>query len=133
MDIVSEDLIELIKNEKQVQNDEEKRQLYITYAGLFTSDLSENLYLTSIELDEKYGTKNANSWLRFLKLISVRSFIDGFVLEKQKQVANKATVEGTINTGQAIKLREQIDKKDIVDDNSNIVVMFLPQKDYLDI
>jgi hypothetical protein len=133
MDIVSEDLIELIKNEKQVQNDEEKRQLYITYAGLFTSDLSENLYLTSIELDEKYGTKNANSWLRFLKLISVRSFIDGFVLEKQKQVANKATVEGTINTGQAIKLREQIDKKDIGDDNSNIVVMFLPQKDYLDI
>jgi hypothetical protein len=133
MDIVSEDLIELIKNEKQVQNDEEKRQLYITYAGLFTSDLSENLYLTSIELDEKYGTKNANSWLRFLKLISVRSFIDGFVLEKQKQVANKATVEGTINTGQAIKLREQIDKKDVGDDNSNIVVMFLPQKDYLDI
>jgi hypothetical protein len=133
MDIISEDLIELIKNEKQVQNDEEKRQLYITYAGLFTSDLSENLYLTSIELDEKYGTKNANSWLRFLKLISVRSFIDGFVLEKQKQVANKATVEGTINTGQAIKLREQIDKKDIGDDNSNIVVMFLPQKDYLDI
>jgi hypothetical protein len=133
MDIVSEDLIELIKNEKQVQNDEEKRQLYITYAGLFTSDLSENLYLTSIELDEKYGTKNANSWLRFLKLISVRLFIDGFVLEKQKQVANKATVEGTINTGQAIKLREQIDKKDIGDDNSNIVVMFLPQKDYLDI
>jgi hypothetical protein len=126
------ELINLIMADKQLKDDPDRRQLYITYAGLFSSELVENIDLTSLELDDKYKTGNPSSWQKFLKHNVVKRFIDGFVDERSERNANKA-IGVDVKTSDALKIKEQLEKKNNADDNSNIVVMFLPQKEYFDV
>lgn len=126
------ELINLIMADKQLKDDPDRRQLYITYAGLFSSELVENIDLTSLELDDKYKTSNPSSWQKFLKFNIVKKFIDGFVDERSERNANKA-IGVDAKTSDALKIKEQLEKKNNADDNSNIVVMFLPQKEYFDV
>lgn len=125
-------LIDLLLEDVQLKKDIEKRQLYVTYAGLYASELSENLDLTSLDLDEKYKTNNPHSWQKFLRFPVIKKFVDGFIDERSERLANKSIGEN-IKTSDALKIKEQIDNKNKGDDNANITVMFLPQKDYFEL
>jgi hypothetical protein len=127
------ELSKLLLADKQLKEDPEKRQLYLTYAGLFMSNFSSNLDATSLELDEQYQTRNPSSWQKFLKYPVVKRFIDGFIDERSERTANKVIGTSEMKTRDALKVKEQAEIKQKGEDNSNIVVMFLPQKEYIDL
>ena len=127
------ELNKLLLSDKQLKEEPEKRQLYLTYAGLFMSDLNNNLDATSLELDDRYTTRNPSSWQKFLKYPVVKKFIDGFIDERSERTANKTIGTSEMKTRDALKVKEQADLRQKGEDNSNIIVMFLPQKEYIDL
>jgi hypothetical protein len=104
--------------------------LFKSYAVMFSEDLINNLDLTSIELDEKYQTDNPVSWRKFLNHNSVKKFIDGFLNERAEKMAMKQIGEGSSKTSESLKIMERVDSRQDKEDNSNMVVVFLPQKRY---
>ena len=126
------ELSKLLLADKQLKENTDLRQLYLTYSGLFVSNLNENLDKTSLELDEEYQTRNPSSWQKFLRYPVVKKFIDGFIDERSERSANKA-IGTDMKARDAIKVKEQVEQKQKGDDNSNILVMFLPQKEYIDL
>lgn len=124
------ELEQLILEDGSLKEDSAKRMLFKSYAVMFSEDLINNLDLTSIELDEKYQTDNPVSWRKFLNHNSVKKFIDGFLNERAEKMAMKQIGEGSSKTSESLKIMERVDSKQDKEDNSNMVVVFLPQKRY---
>lgn len=121
-------LKEIIANDKSLSYDDKK--LYVDYATAFDKDLDVNLELTSIELNEKYGSDDIVNWRKFLKLPGVRNYINDFLDEIAEKQARKTLKNDLEHTRDALKVKESIEASYKGVDNSNIVVWFMPQKDY---
>lgn len=126
------ELVRLIKEDNNLKSDRDKRMLYITLAGFFEDDFAANLDLTSIDLDEKYGTGSISSWQKFLNYPCVKKYIKGFLDERAEKAAAKQLSNTDIKTTDAIRVAKMMEEKKSGDDNSRLVVVFLPQKDYLE-
>ena len=124
------DLVDIIKNDGSLREDPERKMLYLSYAGNFIDDLSVNLDLTSIELNEKYLTENAVSWRNFLRHPSVEDYINGFKDERLEKEAMKTLSGEGAKPADALKVKDMLNKTRKKTDNSNIVVVFMPQKEY---
>ncbi len=122
-------LYEVVANDGSLADDAEKTMLFKSYATLFEQDFLENLYLTSLELDEKYATANPTSWRQFLRHTSIKNHLESYKTEIQENLADKA-LNLVEKPRDALKMKEAIDKKKDENTNKNIVVFFLPQKDY---
>ena len=103
---------------------------FLAMATLFEEDFLKNITRDSIELSEKYLDIKPEEWLTFLTYPPIKKFIDGFLNEKAEKQAMKALGEGQMKASDALKIKADIDSKKERVDNSNIVVWFLPQKDY---
>jgi hypothetical protein len=103
---------------------------FLAMATLFEEDFLKNITRDSIELSEKYLDIKPEEWLTFLTYPPIKKFIDGFLNEKAEKQAMKALGEGQMKASDALKIKADIDSKKERLDNSNIVVWFLPQKDY---
>jgi hypothetical protein len=114
-------------NEKE--NSDVKMQ-FLAMATLFEREFLKNITKDSIELSEKYPELKPEEWLSFLTYPPIKKFIDGFLTEKAEKQALKALGEGQMKPGDALKIKADIDSKKERVDNSNIVVWFLPQKNY---
>jgi hypothetical protein len=123
-------LSEILKNDPALKEDQEKRILYTSYASLFDSDLIENLHFTSIELNDKYNTSNPSSWREFLRHPIVKRYIDGFLNERTEKTADVSLGAVGFKPKDALKIKETMSAKNKGEDNSNILVVFLPQKDF---
>ena len=124
-------LEETILNDGSLVKDHAKKLLFKSYAVLYSEDLVTNLDMTSVELDEKYMTSDPVSWRKFLNHTSVKKFIDSFLNERAEKVAMKQLGNEKLHTRDALKVKEMVDNQNKGDDNSSIVVVFLPQKEYL--
>lgn len=124
------ELESLIINDGSLKDDKEKRLLYKSFAVMFAEDMINNLDLTSIELDDKYKTENPVNWRKFLNHPSIKKFIDGFLNERAEKAAMRQIGEGSTRAVEALKIKEMVDSKQDKEDNSNVVVVFLPQKRY---
>ena len=88
------------------------------------------MQLTSLELDEKLHTNQPSLWQRFLNHTSVKNFIDNYLYEDMDKRTMTALGSGSFKeANKALKVKEVIDKKKRKDDNTNIIVMLLPQKE----
>jgi hypothetical protein len=123
-------LAEILKKDQLLNENSEKKILFAGYATLFDSELEENLHLTSIELNAKYNTANPSSWRLFLRHPLVKNYIDGFLSEKAEKTADMALGAADFKPKDAMAVKEQMSLKNKGEDNSNILVVFLPQKDY---
>ena len=125
-------LEDIIVNDNSLKKDgeREKRIEFISLAKLFDEDLASNIELTSIELDDKYESDNLSGWQRFLQHSPVKKYINGFMDEKAYKLAGKTLRESVDKASDALKIKQAIEAKDKGEDNSNIVVWFMPQKDY---
>lgn len=124
------ELEQIIVEDGSLKDDKDKKMLFKSLAVMFSGDLVENLDLTSIELDEKYGTSNPVGWRKFLNHSSVKRFVDSFLNERAEKAAMKQIGGGSSKASEALKIKEMVDSKTYKEDNSNIVVVFLPQKRY---
>lgn len=123
-------LVDIIDGDGSFKDDNDTKSLFRSYAVLYEQDLEDNLGLTSIELDENYSTDNPLSWRNFLNHSSVKKFIDGFLQEKAEKLAMNMLGKTTIKTKEALDVIKMIDSKKTGTDNSNILVVFMPQKVY---
>lgn len=123
-------LSEILRRDEQLMEDSERRKLFFGYATLFDSDLEDNLHLTSIELNSKYNTNNPSLWRIFLRHPLVKAYIDGFLSERAEKTADMALGVAEFKPKEALAVKEQMSLKNKGEDNSNILVVFLPQKDY---
>ncbi len=120
-------LAEILRNDNTL--DDDRKAEFLSFAGFFDSDLLENLYKTSIDLNVKYKTDSPSSWMRFLKHPSVKKYIEGFRLEQQQSTAGGvlAMIEKPTD---AIRMQKALNDMVEEEDNHNYVVFFMPQKDY---
>jgi hypothetical protein len=125
------ELEKIILEDGSLKEDQEKRMHFKSLAVIYSQDLVANLDLTSIDLDEKYNTNDPVSWRKFLNHSSVKKFVDGFLNERAEKAAMKNISEGTnTKASDSLKIKQMVDNKMDKEDNSKIVVFFLPQKKY---
>lgn len=126
-------LADVIRNDKSLKDNSNLPQ-FISLANLFELDgqFTPNLYLTSVELEEKYADSGTTrvGWNNFLKHNSVKKYLDSFREENLETKANKQLESSDLTAKDALAIKKEMDSKRKADDNSNIVVIFLPQKDY---
>ena len=125
-------LSDLLNNDEKLRENNELFMKYKSYAFIFEQDLSENIYRTSIELADEYPqVASPVAWQKFLNYPIVKKFRNLFLDEEQLKTANEQLKTGKASSS-SLKVKENIISKNNEDDNSNIVVMFLPQKNYID-
>jgi hypothetical protein len=122
----------IINNDAELneRDNVDMKMKFLAMSTLFEMEFLKNITKDSIELSEKYPEIKPEEWLTFLTYPPIKKFIDGFLNEKAEKQALKALGEGQMKAGDALKIKADIDSKKERVDNSNIVVWFLPQKDY---
>lgn len=121
----------ILSEDKQLGEDASRLQLFLSLASFFDSDLKNNLKKTSFELDDKYMTYDTHSWLEFKNYPSVRKYITSYLDEEQLAQARKTlSDEGLSKAKDAIDMQAIIEGKQKSDVNTNIIVFFMPQKEY---
>jgi hypothetical protein len=108
----------------------EKKMQFLAMASLYEQDFLKNITLDSLELSTKYPEITPAEWLDFLVFPPIKKYLDGFLNERAEKQAMKALGEGNLKASDALKIKADIDNKKERVDNSNIVIFFLPQKDY---
>lgn len=124
------ELPKLIQSDKVLKEREnaEKKALFLTLANIFEADFSNNLVLDSLSLNSKYPEVTPIQWRKFLQYPVIKKYLDGFMEERiEKQALNQLS---EVSAKDAVRVKESMDKNRQVEDNSRIVVMLLPQKDY---
>ncbi|MCK9325780.1 MAG: hypothetical protein M0P69_09810 [Bacteroidales bacterium] len=102
----------------------------MSYATLYDGELMENLRLTSVELDNKYMTMDPASWMEFLRHPIVKRYVDAYLEETAEKKAALVLSEDAGKPRDALSIQKSIQERRKGDDNSNIIVFFMPQKKY---
>lgn len=125
------ELAKILAKDKQLGEDKPRLQLFLTLANFFDMNLKDNLTLNSFELDDKYFTSNVNAWAEFKQYPPVRKYITKFLEEQQYSEAMKTIItEGIAKTKDALNVQSIIEGKQKADENMNIIVFLMPQKNY---
>lgn len=119
----------LISTDDSLRKTPDKYMLFKNLASIYEKELKDNLDKTSFDLFEKYTNlvDTPAAWADFLQYKPVKDFIQRFFNEKAEQVANKQLANEDMKASDAIKVKQHIEANKIKVDNSNIVVMLLPQ------
>lgn len=125
---------------RMLQEQKEKKGLsaqeYMLFKQLnldcFQEDLKNNIYLTSIDLAEKYSDDDnltsVDDWKDFLGYAPIKRFISDMRDEITSAKAHKALSTGDMKSSDALKAQKMLDDKRAGGENSNIVVVFMPPK-----
>jgi hypothetical protein len=122
----------MLKKDKNLEMDKDMQALFFSYAIMYDEELLDNLKLTSLELDAKYQTANPSSWLKFLKYPIVKRYIDNYLYEDAEKKAQLVLSQDAGKPRDAIQIQKNIEERNKKNDNSNIVVIFMPQKSYVE-
>lgn len=122
-------LKKLLDNDSALKEDKEKYMLFKSMATLYEGDLKNNLNADSFDLQQKYDELEIgpSEWVDFLSYPTVAQFVQKFQNEQMRTAASNKLKE-IDKTSDALKLKEYVDKQEVKEDNSNIIVMFLPQR-----
>lgn len=124
---VNNGLVQLIKDDDNLKNDEEKRMSYISLAEIFMTDFAKHINMTSIEMDaeQPFGI---DTWKDFLNYPVVRKYIKSFKDEQISNIADQGMMQGNKN---AIDIKKAMESKGPAVNNSNIIIIRLPEKEDL--
>lgn len=126
------DLGRILYKDKQLNEDKPRLQLFLSLAKMFDSDLKNNLKRTSFDLDEIYATSNHRSWLEFKNYPPVHKYIAQYLDEEQLSLARNALDKSSITkVKDAVDIQNQIEGKQAKEQNTNVIVFFMPQKEYV--
>lgn len=119
------ELIKNIKNDEKLRENPDKRMGFLSMASMFLDDFSDNLYKTSIEMNEKIPYFTIDAWREFLNYPVIRKYIKQFKDEKVSVVAEQGLAEGDKS---AVSIKRAIAADGPQINNSNIVLIRLPEK-----
>ena len=123
-------LLEQIKNDENLKKKEnrDQRMSYISLATLFMEKFDENINKTSIEMNNTVPV-GVDTWRDFLNYPVVRKYIQSFRDEKIMNIADKGLMDGNKN---AVSIKKSMEDRGPVINNSNIILIRLPEKQDLD-
>jgi hypothetical protein len=119
------ELIKNLKNDEKLREDPDKRMGFLSMAGMFLDGFADNIYKTSIEMNEKIPYFTIDAWRDFLNYPIVRKYIKAFKDEKINMMADQGLAEGDKN---AVSIKKAIQEGGPSVNNSNIVLIRLPEK-----
>ena len=119
-------LLELIKNDENLKKKEnrEQKMSYISLATLFMEKFDENINKTSIEMNNTIPV-GIDTWKDFLNYPVVRKYIQSFKDEKIMTIADTGLMEGNKN---AVNIKKAMEDRGPVVNNSNIILIRIPEK-----
>ena len=122
MSLRNRKLVDIVKRDKSLT--EEDRMEFMSLAEMFIEDFSENMYKTSIQLNDEHPF-GMDVWQRFIMHPSVRKYIDGFKHEEITQRVDAALSKGDKN---AIQIKKELERMGGTSDFHNFVIFRLPEK-----
>lgn len=123
-------LMKKLKEDKNLAKNKNKKMNFISLATMFLDDFRNNLELTSLDLDDKYTTGDPDGWRSFLSYPPVKSYINDFTREVIDKQASNVLQQSPANQRDAVATKKLLAESEEQTDNSHIVVVFMPQKDY---
>lgn len=126
------ELIKKLKNDEKLRQDPDFRFGMLAMASLFLEDFANNIYKTSIEMHSlpgAYSFYSIDAWKDFLNYPIVRKYIKEFRDEKISMVADQSLAEGDRS---AVSIKKAIQEGGPAINNSNIVLIRLPEKKEFD-
>lgn len=121
----------ILSEDRNLKDDPSKLRTMLALARLFDSDLKANLNLHAFDLDDKYDTFSPQDWLEFKNYGAVVRYINNYIMDMQAiEAQKKITSDGIRNTRDAITLQDSVEEKRKKDQNTNVIIFFMPQKDY---
>ena len=119
-------LLDLIKKDETLNKKEnrEQKMSYLSLATLFMEKFDENINKTSIEMNNTIPV-GVDTWKEFLNYPVVRKYIQSFRDEKIMNVADTGLMEGDKN---AVNIKKAMENRGPVINNSNIILIRIPEK-----
>lgn len=114
-----------LKNDAKLKENPDLRMGFISMASMFLDDFSNNLYKTSIEMNEKIPYYTIDAWRDFLNYPIVRKYIKSFKDEKINIMADQSLATGDKS---AVSIKKAMQEGGPQVNNSNIVLIRLPEK-----
>ena len=119
------ELIKNLKNDEKLRQDPDFRMGMISMANMFLEDFANNIYRTSIEMNEKIPFFSIDAWKDFLNYPIVRKYIKSFKDEKISMTADQGLAEGDKG---AVSIKKAIQEGGPQINNSNLILIRLPEK-----
>lgn len=119
------ELIKNLKNDEKLREDPDFRMGMISMANMFLEDFANNIYRTSIEMNEKIPFFSIDAWKDFLNYPIVRKYIKSFKDEKINMTADQGLAEGDKG---AVSIKKAIQEGGPQINNSNLILVRLPEK-----
>lgn len=119
-------LLDLLKNDENLKKKENKelRMSYLSLCQIFMEDFGNNLNKTSIEMNTIIPL-GVDTWKDFLNYPVVRKYIQSYKDEQITNVADKGLMDGDKN---AVGIKKVMQDKGPTINNSNIVLIRVPEK-----
>lgn len=119
----------LVKLREDEKLDKTTKMSYISIANIYLDNFDENINKTSIDMNKEYPF-GIDTWKDFLNYPIVRQYIQSFRDEQISQIADKGLMEGDKD---AVSIKKVMQDKGPTINNSNIVVIRLPEKRDFDV
>lgn len=105
----------------------DKRERLVDIGNKYLSDMRENIFCDQFDLHEKYKSITIDEWNDFLADRIVSTYIGKHkrTLLKNKAESNLATPSGK-NKRDNLQLLRELEEKDKNENNTNIVIMRIP-------
>lgn len=122
---IENELIKSIKNDEKLRENPDLRLTMLSMATMFLENFSENMYKTSIEMNEKIPFYSIDAWKDFLNYPIVRTYIKSFRDEKINMMADQGLAEGDRS---AVSIKKAMQEGGPQINNSNLILIRLPEK-----
>lgn len=119
----------LARLKEDTKLDKTTKMSYMSIANIYLDNFDENINKTSIDMNKEYPL-GIDTWKDFLNYPIVRQYIQSFRDEQISQIADKGLMEGDKD---AVSIKKVMQDKGPTINNSNIVVIRLPEKRDFDV
>lgn len=119
----------LVRLREDTKLDKTTKMSYMSIANIYLDNFDENINKTSIDMNKEYPL-GIDTWKDFLNYPIVRQYIQSFRDEQISQIADKGLMEGDKD---AVSIKKVMQDKGPNINNSNIIVIRLPEKRDFDV
>lgn len=119
------ELIKNLKKDEKLRENPDFRMELLSMASMFLDDFANNIYKTSIEMNEKIPYFTIDAWREFLNYPIVRKYVKAFKDEKINMTADQGLAEGDKG---AVSIKKAIQEGGPQINNSNLILIRLPEK-----
>ena len=119
----------LVRLREDTKLDKTTKMSYMSIANIYLDNFDENINKPSIDMNKEYPL-GIDTWKDFLNYPIVRQYIQSFRDEQISQIADKGLMEGDKD---AVSIKKVMQDKGPNINNSNIIVIRLPEKRDFDV